>query len=73
MASLFSQKKTTPDGKSVDRIKAGGAYTKDNIQLVCKAVNSWRSDMPLDDFIEVCRAVANHNPKRESEEQDGRA
>lgn len=58
---------------SVDRIKAGGAYTKNNIQLVCKAVNSWRSDMPLDDFIDVCRAVANHNPKRESEEQDGRA
>lgn len=56
---------------SVDRIKPGGTYSKDNIQLVCKAVNSWRSNMPLDDFIEVCRAVAAYNPKRESEEKDG--
>lgn len=46
-----------PHNASVDRIEAGGSYTPDNIQLVCKAVNSWRSDTPLDDFIEVCRAV----------------
>ena len=52
---------------SVDRIKAGDSYTKDNIQLVCRAVNSWRSDMPLETFIEVCRAVANHNPKERNE------
>jgi len=56
---------------SVDRIDAGGSYTLDNIQLVCRAVNSWRSDMPLETFIEVCRAVAQHNPKRDMEVQDG--
>ena len=49
---------------SVDRINAGGSYTPDNIQLVCRAVNSWRSDMPLKDFIEICKAVANNNPER---------
>ncbi len=42
---------------SVDRIEAGGSYSKNNIQLVCRAVNSWRSDMPLDLFIKVCKAV----------------
>lgn len=48
---------------SVDRVNAGGPYIKDNIQLVCRAVNSWRSDMPLETFIEVCRAVAYNNPE----------
>lgn len=55
---------------SVDRIKAGGPYTKDNIQLVCRAVNSWRSDMPLELFIEVCKAVANKS-KESQEVKDG--
>lgn len=52
---------------SVDRIIAGGPYTVGNIQLVCRGLNSWRSDMPLDEFIEVCRQVAKHNSKKESE------
>jgi len=52
---------------SVDRINAGGPYTPDNVQLVCRAVNSWRSDMPLEAFIKVCRAVANHNPEERIE------
>jgi len=57
---------------SVDRIDAGGPYTKDNIQLVCRAVNSWRSDMPLELFITVCKAVANNN-QESLEVKDGRA
>lgn len=57
---------------SVDRIDAGGPYTIDNVQLVCKAVNSWRSDLPLSTFIEVCRAVANNN-QESLEVRDGRA
>lgn len=57
---------------SVDRIDAGGSYTLDNIQLVCRAVNSWRSDMPLELFIEVCKAVANNN-QESLEVQDGSA
>lgn len=42
---------------SIDRIEAGGAYTVDNIQLVCRHVNSWRGIMPVDVFVSVCRAV----------------
>ena len=56
---------------SVDRILAGGSYEKNNIQLVCRAVNSWRSDMPLEDFIQVCKAVASYQERLEV--QDGRA
>lgn len=49
-----------------------GPYTIDNIQLVCRAVNSWRSDMPLELFIKVCKAVANNN-QESLEVKDGRA
>lgn len=48
---------------SIDRLVAGGPYVKENIQLVCSAVNSWRSNTPLEDFIEVCRKIAEQNPR----------
>lgn len=53
---------------SVDRIEAGGPYSKDNIQLVCRAVNSWRSNMPLKDFIDVCKAVASYQERLEGKD-----
>jgi hypothetical protein len=46
---------------SIDRIIAGGLYSKDNIQLVCRHVNSWRNSLPLEDFVNVCRAVVAHH------------
>lgn len=49
---------------SIDRIVAGGPYTADNIQLVCAAVNKWRSDLPVDNFIEWCRKVVAHHDKQ---------
>ena len=51
-----------PYNVSIDRIEAGGPYSIDNIQLVCRALNSWRSDTSIEDFIKICRAVAKHNP-----------
>lgn len=56
--------KRFPTNASVDRIVAGGAYTADNIQLVCRAVNMWRSDLPVSDFVEWCRAVVAHHDKQ---------
>lgn len=47
---------------SIDRIVAGGPYTKDNIQLVCRALNLWRGDTDLMEFIEWCHKVSKfHN------------
>jgi len=46
---------------SVDRIVAGGAYTEDNIQMVCKSLNHWRADTSVEDFVAWCRKVVNHN------------
>lgn len=45
---------------SIDRIDAGGSYAKENIQLVCRAVNSFRNDVPMLEFIEWCRKVVNY-------------
>lgn len=50
---------------SIDRIEAGGPYSEDNIQLVCRAVNSFRNDMPIAEFVEWCRAVVQTNTKPE--------
>jgi len=51
-----------PYNVSIDRIDAGGSYSKDNIQLVCKSLNSFRNNTSLDEFIALCKAVAQHNP-----------
>ena len=59
-----------PTNASVDRIIAGGPYTKDNIQLVCRAVNSWRSDLPLETFYWFCEQVVKHR-QEESEGKNG--
>lgn len=46
---------------SIDRIDAGADYSLDNIQLVCSALNSWRSDTELPEFIWFCKRVAEYN------------
>lgn len=53
--------KNFPTNASVDRIEAGGPYIKENIQLVCKAVNSFRGTLPVDEFVWWCRRVVKHN------------
>lgn len=51
---------------SIDRIDAGGPYIKQNIQLVCSALNSWRSDTELNEFIWWCKKVTEfQNEKKE--------
>ena len=43
---------------SIDRINAGGEYNIDNVQLVCRAVNSFRNNLTVADFINWCKKVA---------------
>ena len=54
---------------SIDRINAGGPYTKENIQLVCSIVNNLRVDMTVDEFIDWCRKVADHAVQKQSGSQ----
>lgn len=35
-------KGVVPTNASIDRVRAGGKYTKNNIRLVCHFVNTWR-------------------------------
>jgi hypothetical protein len=45
---------------SIDRIDPKGPYTKDNVQLVCAAINKLRVDMSVDDFINWCKKVSEY-------------
>ncbi len=49
---------------SVDRVEAGGSYTEDNIQLVCRGLNSWRSSIPVDEFIWWCKQVVDYSKRK---------
>ncbi len=58
----FSQS-TSPGGNaSLDRIDSGAGYTIVNVQWVHKDINFMKGIYDSDYFIEMCRAVANHNP-----------
>lgn len=46
---------------SIDRIIAGGSYSKDNIQLVCRCLNNWRSNTSIEDFVMLCKKVAEYH------------
>jgi hypothetical protein len=39
---------------SIDRIDSSKGYSKENIQLVCHAVNIMKSALPMDEFLDWC-------------------
>jgi hypothetical protein len=49
--------KTSESSLSIDRINSCDGYTKDNIQLVIEQVNTIRSDLPVDELIDLCKSV----------------
>lgn len=46
---------------SIDRINSQGNYTLDNIQIVMRVVNIMKNDLPQDQFVALCRRIADHN------------
>lgn len=56
MTYIFNSGRT-PTNLSVDRIDSKKPYTKDNIQLVCMAVNQMKSDLDNATFYRFCEAV----------------
>ena len=50
---------------SMDRIQPGGPYSKSNVQLVCVAVNLFRVNIPVDEFILWCRKVADYAQQKQ--------
>jgi hypothetical protein len=53
----------TPESSSLDHIvpvSDGGSHEIDNLQWVDRRINAMKRDMPVDEFIELCRLVAKH-------------
>ena len=50
-----------PTNVSVDRIDSTRSYEKDNIQLVCMAVNQMKSDMSLEQLLYFCEQIISNN------------
>lgn len=46
-----------PTNASIDRIDSSKYYSKNNIQLVCRCVNTAKSDLSVKEFIDLCKAV----------------
>lgn len=65
LTCLLEQSKKFKTNASIDRIKAGFPYTEDNIQLVCAALNSWRGDTPIDEFVWFCKQVTLFHEEKE--------
>lgn len=49
-----------PYQPEIDRILAGGNYTKENCRVVCRMYNRARGNTPEDLFVELCRRVVNN-------------
>lgn len=47
-----------PDSATVDLIDSDGSYRADNVRLVCFQVHRMKGELPLSDFVTVCRSVA---------------
>ena len=45
---------------SLDQKNPGQGYTKDNIQLVCSAVNQLKSNWDMDTVLYICKQVINN-------------
>lgn len=46
---------------SIDRIDPKGPYTKENIRLVCRFINGFRSELSDENFLWWCRKVTEYN------------
>jgi len=44
---------------SPDRIDSNRGYFRDNIQLVCRFANMWKSDQPNEDFLKLIKVIKN--------------
>jgi hypothetical protein len=52
-----------PTNASLDRINPQKGYEPTNVQLVCAVLNSFRSNTPVEEFVDWCRKVATHAEK----------
>lgn len=53
----------TPSNMSVDRIDSSKGYIKDNVQLVCMAVNQMKSDLTTEELLYYCKRIIDNYGK----------
>lgn len=63
---MCTQKKS-PWLLSIDKIDHNGCYTRDNVQLVCWAVNRAKGDLSKEGFMFMCHEVVKRNDYLERE------
>ena len=61
--TLYSKLGAYSTGVSIDRIDSSKGYVKDNIQLVCIIVNTMKTAMSTDEFLNICKVITENNCK----------
>jgi len=57
---IYGDTNITWTNASIDRIIAGKEYNINNVQLVCRALNSFRGVLPVEEYIDWCKKVTNY-------------
>lgn len=57
----FVNESNHPYSRSLDRISSTKGYTADNVRWVCRKLNSWKSDLTLDEIAIMFNAMAKHH------------
>lgn len=52
---------TDPTKISIDRIDSSKSYTTDNVVLTTININTMKSDLPVSEFINICKQIAAAN------------
>lgn len=53
-----------PHNISIDRIDNDVDYVESNVQLVCQAINIMKGTLEDEEFIRLCKSVAQHSAGR---------
>lgn len=59
--SFDISKQMNDQNLSIDRIDSSKGYTMDNVQLVDKKINMMKGTLSNEEFIDLCKKVAEHN------------
>lgn len=52
---------TDPTKISIDRINSSKSYTTDNVVLTTITINTMKSNLPISEFIDICKQIASAN------------
>jgi hypothetical protein len=64
---IYGDTNITWTNASIDRIIAGKEYNINNIQLVCRALNSFRGVLPVKEYIDWCKKVTENAIRKQKE------